>query len=189
MWGSHKEIVASKQAALLDAEAARRHIWQFKHIDAAMEHTSHMHEFTNEVLRGRLFIGDVIDSDAITDASKYGAVVSLGDSSRHPHVYATAPNVVYHRILIRDEDDAPLYRHFDQAAEFIHHQLEQGRRVLVHCAAGVSRSATICMAYLIRYRDLSMTAAYMVVKDARPIVAPNAGFVSQLLEYEMKQRL
>lgn len=68
--------------------------------------------------------------------------------------------------------------------------LEDARRknskVLVHCQAGVSRSPTIVIAYLMRLLGISMNDAYNRVRELRPIVAPNIVFWSQLTDYEVK---
>lgn len=60
------------------------------------------------------------------------------------------------------------------------------KKVLVHCQAGISRSPTIVIAYLMYKYNLSMNDAYSKVKDIRPIVAPNLIFMSQLMDYEAK---
>lgn len=59
---------------------------------------------------------------------------------------------------------------------------------IIHCAAGVSRSAAFCIAYLIKYRGMTMSNAYRHVAKCRPCINPNPGFISQLLEYERKFR-
>ncbi|XP_030375144.1 dual specificity protein phosphatase 19 [Scaptodrosophila lebanonensis] len=55
--------------------------------------------------------------------------------------------------------------------------------VLVHCNAGVSRSASVVIAYLIQRRDMSFEEAYNLVKSWRPCIQPNAGFMQQLKQY------
>lgn len=53
-------------------------------------------------------------------------------------------------------------------------------RVLIHCNAGVSRSASVTIAYLIKYHKMSYNDAYDHVKMLRPCIQPNDGFRRQL---------
>ena len=61
--------------------------------------------------------------------------------------------------------------------------------VLVHCFAGVSRSATCVVAFLIRERRLSLVDALRLVSSRRHAVQPNAGFLRQLRAFEAVVRV
>ena len=52
--------------------------------------------------------------------------------------------------------------------------------MLVHCAAGVSRSASVVVAYLMYKKGLSLDDALDFVKSKRECVDPNFGFREQL---------
>lgn len=60
-------------------------------------------------------------------------------------------------------------------------------RVLVHCAMGMSRSATMVIMYLMRKYELDLNMAFDVVKRHREIIDPNEGFMKKLKEYDGKQ--
>ncbi|XP_017028717.1 dual specificity protein phosphatase 19 [Drosophila kikkawai] len=72
--------------------------------------------------------------------------------------------------------------------------IEEARRqtpqgcVLVHCNAGVSRSASVVIGYLMQRRDMSAEDAYNLVKSWRPCIQPNAGFMRQLKNSSKKHR-
>lgn len=71
---------------------------------------------------------------------------------------------------------------FDQAFAFI----DSGRAssVLVHCQEGVSRSASLVIAYLMKTFGLSATRAYAFLKSRSPAISPNIHLFSQLVRYE-----
>lgn len=54
----------------------------------------------------------------------------------------------------------------------------------MHCVAGVSRSAALCMGYLIKYRGMSLRKAFQHMRDCRPCIRPNSGFFRQLIDFE-----
>lgn len=66
--------------------------------------------------------------------------------------------------------------------------VDEGRRlnhgVLVHCLAGISRSVTVTVAYLMYSMSLSLNDAYDYVKRRKPNVSPNLTFMGQLLDFE-----
>ena len=60
--------------------------------------------------------------------------------------------------------------------------------VLVHCVAGVSRSASVVLAFLVARQGLPLADAAARVKAARPVAHPNAGFWKALVEIEREAR-
>lgn len=96
------------------------------------------------------------------------------------------PNVEYMKVPVDDTPYANLYNYFDVVADKIAEVRKRGGRILVHCIAGVSRSATLCIAYLMKHEGMSLRKAYLHVKARRPIAHPNHGFFKQLIDYERR---
>ena len=69
------------------------------------------------------------------------------------------------------EDDRDLDFYLDEVTDFIAHHICKGC-ILVHCGAGISRSAAVVIAYLCRYAGMSYAEALAFVKARRPQVAP-----------------
>jgi protein-tyrosine phosphatase len=85
-----------------------------------------------------------------------------------------------------DDNNFNIKQYFNQTFSIIDRELKAGKNVLVHCYAGVSRSATIVIAYLMRKYRWSMFKAINFVRSRRLIINPNIYFVYQLQEYQME---
>eukprot|EP00756_Hemistasia_phaeocysticola_P020128 Hpha_TRINITY_DN15702_c7_g3::TRINITY_DN15702_c7_g3_i1::g.37935::m.37935 len=84
-------------------------------------------------------------------------------------------------------DDVPgtdLVPCFDFVHEFIDKAKDAGSAVLVHCFKGQSRSATLVCTYLMKKRRITRDEAISFVKQYRPCINPNPGFMTQMLAYE-----
>jgi len=78
--------------------------------------------------------------------------------------------------------------HFDRAAAQIDAWLSEDRQTLVHCFAGISRSATAVAWYLVRYRGMTWDEALATIERVRPIVRPYVSF-EVVLRLESGERL
>ncbi|XP_017513468.1 dual specificity protein phosphatase 14 [Manis javanica] len=94
------------------------------------------------------------------------------------------PQFEYVKVPLADMPHAPIGLYFDTVADKIHSVSRKHGATLVHCAAGVSRSATLCIAYLMKVHNVCLLEAYNWVKARRPVIRPNVGFWRQLIDYE-----
>lgn len=90
----------------------------------------------------------------------------------------------YFRVDVEDMGHEPIELYFPQATEFIHSWISREQTVLVHCRAGVSRSASVVMAYLMQYQNYSLHDAFFLVRAHRSVVSPNIGFMEKLGNFE-----
>ena len=58
------------------------------------------------------------------------------------------------------------------------------KNVLVHCHMGISRSASLVLAYLMRKFGVSLDEAYQHTVGIRDTIEPNSTFWKQLQRYE-----
>ncbi|MFH4977518.1 hypothetical protein AB6A40_004227 [Gnathostoma spinigerum] len=93
-------------------------------------------------------------------------------------------NIPRTKLWLKDESDANVYPILAFQADQIEEVIRDGGCVLVHDVAGVSRSATICLAYLVKYQHYSLKDAYRHMQLKRPMVRPNIGFWQQLIAFE-----
>jgi len=92
------------------------------------------------------------------------------------------------KINILDTPSADLKSHLDDACARIEKSLASGKNVLVHCQQGISRSASVVIAYLIKKYGMSYEYAFAFVKRYRACIKPNPGFVKCLKDWEIRQR-
>jgi protein-tyrosine phosphatase len=90
----------------------------------------------------------------------------------------------YHQLPLRDNTNFPIQNYFEEGLKFISEAKAQGGKVLLHCAAGSSRSGTFAIAYKMKTQNLGYDEAAEKVISLRPIVQPNPGFVEVLRTWE-----
>lgn len=97
--------------------------------------------------------------------------------------YQKHPGIAYLDLPISDVPAARIYTLFSVTNPYISSVLASGGAVLVHCQAGISRSASIVLAYLIANHGYTLDTALNLLREKRPIIRPNPGFIQQLQTY------
>ena len=123
--------------------------------------------FQHEIVE-RLFLGSwkAAYDQPLLEELKINHILSLG---KEP---SFLPVSKFKRMFIDipDRDNEDLGQHFEKAVEFIDNAIESGGTILVHCIAGVSRSASCVIAYLMKKRGMSLDEALAHTKSRRPAV-------------------
>lgn len=130
-----------------------------------------------------MYVGNMKDAGDINVLKRLGIDHVLNVTTTSPS-YTPDPAIVYKQLHAADNGYQNLKQYFDEAFTFIDTARRSGGAVLIHCQAGVSRSPTIAVAYLIKNYPMCMVDAYRFVKSRRSIISPNLNFMGQLLEFE-----
>uniref|UniRef100_A0AAV2IW50 Dual specificity phosphatase 16 n=1 Tax=Knipowitschia caucasica TaxID=637954 RepID=A0AAV2IW50_KNICA len=96
------------------------------------------------------------------------------------------PESHFLRVPVNDSFCEKILPWLDRSVEFIEKAKACNAHVLVHCLAGISRSATIAIAYIMMRMNMSLDEAYRFVKEKRPTISPNFNFLGQLLDFEKR---
>ncbi|KAK7011405.1 dual specificity protein phosphatase 1 [Biomphalaria glabrata] len=129
-----------------------------------------------------LYLGDVSHSSQRPLLDQMGITALLNVSSTCGNHFQS--HFRYMNVQVNDNMDADLFSWFPKIIEFIDNVAAEDGKVLVHCRAGVSRSATVCIAYIMQKRGLSLDSAFEFVMTRRPIIDPNLNFIQQLQRFE-----
>ena len=82
-----------------------------------------------------------------------------------------------------DNENTDLSKIFEDTNSFIEKAFENNEKILVHCMAGRSRSASVIIAYLIKTFGINAKTSISMLKNKRAIVQPNNSFIKQLNDY------
>jgi hypothetical protein len=133
-----------------------------------------------------VFLGDARDASNARGLKDVGITHIVSCCPEFGETIRPVEGVTYLRICIADTRDAQISTHFDVVYRFIENALleDQNSKILVHCAAGISRSATLVISFLMRYFSIKFDVALEAVCELRDKVWPNFGFQRQLREFE-----
>ncbi|XP_058082101.1 dual specificity protein phosphatase PHS1 isoform X2 [Magnolia sinica] len=140
------------------------------------------------MITGNMFIGGALAARSVYTLQHLGITHILclcsneiGQSdSQYPDLFQ------YKNFSISDNEDEKISNLFEEASDFIEHVESLGRKVLVHCFEGRSRSATVVLAYLMLRKNFTLLAAWNALKRVHRRAQPNDGFAKALLDLDRK---
>jgi atypical dual specificity phosphatase len=129
-----------------------------------------------------LYLSDMYTATSPTILHKLGITHILCIMNDPNCDYPVERNLEVLCIQSVDSYATKIEEYFDSSTAWIRDVLSDAEsKLLVHCALGVSRSATIVIAYLMAAEGMSYSDAFSHVRARREIIDPNDGFRSQLV--------
>jgi hypothetical protein len=147
-------------------------------------------EFANEIIPN-LWLGNRNATLEIDNLQKYN--IQLIINCTKDIIYPVNPNIQSIRLSINDintdESNTILSNEINKLTYLIDLYLKNNMGVLVHCYAGVQRSATVVLCYLITYKHYNVEMAKVIMKNKRSIVFfPYPTFDNFINNYALTQK-
>ena len=138
----------------------------------------------SEVLPG-LFLSGADDAYTSSFLRSVGITHVLNcaeELSARPQQYGT--DVVIQHIPMEDDETPEVEQQILKAVNQLQDWYRRDYRVLVHCRAGISRSPTVVLAWLMLYKNMSFDDAWKKVVMARNFIRPNDYFMNLLKKFD-----
>ncbi|KAK4133094.1 hypothetical protein BT67DRAFT_55904 [Trichocladium antarcticum] len=145
--------------------------------------------FPSRIL-GYMYLGNLghANNPDLLRAMGIGQILSVGETAMWREGDLEAWGVGNTCVVkgVQDNGIDPLTDEFERCLAFIDRGRQRNTATLVHCRVGVSRSATICIAEVMRSMGLSFPRAYCFVRARRlnVIIQPHLRFAYELLKWE-----
>ena len=134
------------------------------------------------MLLDHLYIGSIGAAMHKATLKALGITHILIVAEKLPALFPT--DFTYKTLNLLDTPEADLLGILPEALAFITEAQAANGKVLVHCFAGISRSSSVCAAYLMKTQGMRLAQAVEYMRSRRGVVQPNAGFLAQLQSYE-----
>ena len=132
----------------------------------------------SEIIKNKLFLGNYYSATQKEELKKRGVTHILMVGYLLHEFFPD--DFEYGNIEIEDDERENIFRYFYTCINFI----EESKICFVHCQAGVSRSASIVIAYVMYNLKLRYEDALEYVREKREYIYPNNGFRLQLKDLE-----
>lgn len=126
-----------------------------------------------------LYLGDRLNAFNSTFIQNKGINIIVNCSKDIPNVYQDNPEITYYRVPVEDnlqENELnAFYFYCKGLLPFLYNEYISGKRILIHCFAGMQRSAGLMLLFLIYFHkkkyniDLSISDAKFFILSKRPV--------------------
>ena len=142
---------------------------------------NHIDKIIDHLYIGNIYAAlndDIINDNNISIVMNCSVSIPFNESIQYKYRLSILDNET-------DEEINKMTQDMDKYIDIIHTHIQNNENVLVHCKAGVQRSATIVVGYLMKYLDFELNEAIKTLKNIRPcIMQPYPHFISSLNEYK-----
>lgn len=128
-----------------------------------------------------LYLGHVINASNYYQLKDFGISSIINVTLEHSNYFEE--HFDYYNIEIRDEIDASFDSNFKKCLEYMKEQIDNNKKVIVHCNQGRSRSVAVIIGYLMKYHKYNFDDAYNMLKGKKEEININENFKTQLDRY------
>ena len=134
----------------------------------------------SEIIKNKLYLGDMFDANNETfiKNNKISCIICVAEKVK---INNTDSNMKVYNYELSDDYNCNISLYFDEICDIINKE----NIVLVNCVAGISRSSTIVIAYIMKNYKLNLKNTFIGVKNERNRICPNKKFRNCLLDYEL----
>ncbi|KAH3901296.1 dual specificity protein phosphatase family protein SCDLUD_002787 [Saccharomycodes ludwigii] len=124
---------------------------------------------------------------SIEESTKFDVIINvakeLTDSAGRQRSFKTFSTDNYYHYLWTH--DTKIIEDLPSLTELMYEKaVLNNSKILVHCQCGVSRSASLIVAYIMRYQTKKLKEAYNLLKLEVTNISPNMGLIFQLMEWQ-----
>lgn len=134
------------------------------------------------IVTPRIYLGDANNANDANFLKSRRVSLIVNCAKEIPNYFESANSPQYINLELNDVPTQPIEKALKYASDAILDAISKKRTVFVHCAAGISRSSSIVIYTIMKLYQWSFEKSYRFVKNMRPQIRPNPGFVDQLIK-------
>ena len=136
-----------------------------------------------EIIANKLYLGNMFDANnkEFIKEKDITCIICVAEGVK---INNNNQNIKIYKYDLQDDYECNISLYLQEIGLIINSE----KVFLVNCLAGVSRSSTFFIAYLIKYFNISLKKAFLYVRNKRNQICPNKNFMEHLLEYEKNYR-